>query len=345
MKEYKIGLIAKMLGGRVEGSSKELVRGLAPITEAQKGHLTFLRDKKYARRACQTEAVVIVDSDWQAPEPVRGHLIRVEHVEAAMHKLLLRYEQELYPELLGVEEPAFIGKGSKVGRGGYRGAFSYVGRNTKIGRGVKIFPHTYIGDHCEIGDHTLIHPGARIHAHTVVGQHVTLCSGCVVGSEQSFGFAPLSGQKHWSRIPHVGNVIIGDWAYIGVNTVIDRGVLAHTRIGAHAKIGPLCGLGHNADVGENTVMVGMVGIAGSVKVGKNCLIGGHASLTDHITIADQVSIGAWAGVSHDIPQSQTEWLGTPALKRKDFRKAYIYFSKLPLLVKRIEKVEKELFNL
>ena len=71
-------------------------------------------------------------------------------------------------------------------------------------------PDVYIGNNVTIGENSLIYPGVRILDDSVIGSNVVIKSNAVVGGS-GFGYAIRSGFPPL-RIPHLGNVIIGDGA-------------------------------------------------------------------------------------------------------------------------------------
>ena len=99
-------------------------------------------------------------------------------------------------------------------------------------------------------------------------------------------------------------------------------------------------IGHNCEIGENTAIAGCVGIAGSTKIGSNCTLAGQVGVVGHIEVGDHVQIQGQSGVSSNIP-SNMAIQGTPAFSYKDYSRSYIYFKKLPDIIKKIESLEKK----
>ncbi|MGB9794233.1 serine O-acetyltransferase EpsC [Caldisericum exile] len=80
-------------------------------------------------------------------------------------------------------------------------------------------------------------------------------------------------------IDHGFDVVIGETAYVGKNTIIYHGVTLGARRVESGKRHPT--------------------------IGRNCLIGNHASILGNITIGDFVKIGANSVVLEDIPPYST----------------------------------------
>ena len=143
-------------------------------------------------------------------------MIRVDNAYDAFTSLLELYSS-LLPEKKGIEEPSFIGSGTKIGENVYLGAFSYVGTNAVIGNNVKIYPQSYIGDFTQIKDNTIIYPGVKVYHGCFIGANCIIHSGAVIGGD-GFGFVQQPDGQY-RKIPQVGNVILEDQVEIGANGI------------------------------------------------------------------------------------------------------------------------------
>ncbi|MBX0333167.1 UDP-3-O-(3-hydroxymyristoyl)glucosamine N-acyltransferase [Pontibacter sp. HSC-14F20] len=328
--EFTIQQIADLLKGEVEGDSTVKVSTLAKIEEAQTGALAFLSNLKYEPFLYTTGASAVIVSDkLELKKPVSASLIRVSDPYSSFSTLLAYYQQAVLAAKVGVEEPCFIGAGSEIGEGHYRGAFSYIGNNCKIGVNVRIYPQVYIGDNVTIGDNTTIFAGVKLYANTVVGANCTLHAGVVLGSD-GFGFAPQPDGTY-KNVPQIGNVVLEDDVNIGANTTIDCATMGSTIIRKGTKIDNLVQVAHNVEVGQHTVIASQTGISGSTKIGNNCVIAGQVGIVGHISIADKTTIGAQSGVSKSVKESGTVIQGSPAFDYKQNLKAITVFRKLPEL--------------
>ena len=72
------------------------------------------------------------------------------------------------------------------------------------------------------------------------------------------------------------------------------------------------------------------------------ILAGQVGLGDHCTIEDRAIVGAQAGVptAKTIRHGQTVW-GTPARPIDKYKKQYAVFARLPELLARVEKLERE----
>ena len=338
--EFTVQQIADLLQGTVEGDSFVKVSSLAKIEEAETGSLAFLSNLKYEQFLYTTGAsAVIVSDNLELKKPVSAALIRVADPYSSFSTLLQFYQQALLNSKTGVEEPSFMGAGSQIGEGHYRGAFSYIGQNCRIGKNVRIYPHAYIGDNVQIGDNTTIFAGAKLYPHTVVGNDCIIHAGVVLGSD-GFGFAPQSDGTY-KAVPQIGNVVLEDDVNIGANTTIDCATLGSTIIRKGTKIDNLVQIAHNVEIGQHTVIASQTGISGSSKIGDNCVIAGQVGIVGHISIADKTTIGAQSGVSKSVKESGTIIQGSPAFDYKQNLKAITVFRKLPELQRVLDELKEK----
>jgi len=331
--------IADLLGGTVEGDPSIKINKLSKIEEGSKGALTFLSNPKYIPYIYTTNAsITIVNESFIANHNFSTTLIRVENAYDSFSRLLDYYEESV-DHLIGIEKMSQIDPSSIIGESCYIGFFSIIGKNCTIGESVQIHSQTYIGDNVTIGSNTIIKQGVKILNNSMIGNFCIIHSGVVIGSD-GFGFSQQSNNT-FRKIPQTGDVLIGNSVEIGANSTIDKATLGSTVIKNGVKIDNLVQIAHNVVIGENTVIAAQTGIAGSTKVGSNCMIGGQVGVAGHIKIGDNVKIQGQAGVTSNIV-SDISIQGTPAMKLKDYSKAYVYFRKFPSIVKRLEKLESKI---
>jgi UDP-3-O-[3-hydroxymyristoyl] glucosamine N-acyltransferase len=331
--------IAEILEGDIVGNPNAEVSKLSKIEEGEKGSLTFLSNPKYNPYLYTTKAsIAIVNKSFIPEKEIETTLIKVDDAYTAFSKILEFYN-EVKNNKSGREQPHFIAKSATIGSNEYIGAFAYIGENVKMGENVKIYPNVYVGDNVVIGNNCSLFSGVKIYSETQIGNHCVIHSGAIIGSD-GFGFAP-NKEGVYNKIPQTGNVIIEDNVDIGAATTIDRATLGSTIIRKGVKLDNQIQIAHNVEIGENTVIAAQSGIAGSSKVGKNCMLGGQVGISGHITIGDNVKIGAQSGVTKSFKGNQVI-NGTPAFGFTDYNKSYIYFKRLPELVKTINKLEKNI---
>ena len=333
--------IAGILNGEVVGNPKAEVSRLSKIEDGSSGSLTFLSNPKYQNYIYTTKATItIVNTSFVADQEIETTLIKVEDAYESFSKLLEYYDQ-VKNNKTGIEQPSVISENTKYGENLYLGSFSYIGSNTVIGSNVKIYPNSFVGDNVILGDNVIVYSGVKIYSESIIGNGCIFHSGAVIGSD-GFGFAPLKDGTY-SKIPQIGNVIIGDNVSVGANSTIDRATMGSTIIKSGVKIDNQIQIAHNVEIEENTIIAAQTGIAGSSKIGKNCLIGGQVGIAGHITIGNNVRIQAQSGVGRNIKDNEI-LQGSPSFGYTDFSKSYVHFKNLPKIVTEFEQLKKTVKN-
>lgn len=173
-----------------------------------------------------------------------------------------------------------------------------VGKNCEISKNVSIGFNSIIGDNVTISDGTIINNNVIIYDNTVIGNNCYIKSGSIIG-EDGFGF-DFEEDGTPIRIPHVGNVIIGNNVEIGAKNTIARATLGTTLIEEYVKTDDQVHVAHNCKIGKNTIITACAEISGSVTIGKNCWIGPNSSIIQKVKIGNNVTIGIGAVITKDI---------------------------------------------
>jgi UDP-3-O-[3-hydroxymyristoyl] glucosamine N-acyltransferase len=334
--------IARLVGGVVVGEGSIELTGVAGITEAVGGELTFLSNPRYEKFVAGTSASAILVSeeqrDLKTPEGVALLVVEDPYEAVARVMSLFAPEGDLLDE--GVHETAVVSDSAGLGPDVAVGAHAVIMDGVEVGEGTRIHAGSYIGRDCRVGRDCVLYQGVKIRYGCEIGDRVIVHPGTVIGSD-GFGFAD-TGRRN-TKVPQIGNVVIEDDVEIGANVCIDRATLGSTRISRGSKIDNLVQIGHNVVVGEGAVVVAQVGIAGSTTVGRGAVLGGQAGLVGHIEIGDGAMIGAQAGVTRSIPPGERV-SGYPARKHSTAKRLHAMVEHLPTLVARVkelaERVEK-----
>ncbi len=336
--------IAGMIEGTIVGNPSVEVSTLAKIEEGVPGALSFLANPKYEEHIYKTGSSVCIVNDTFTPSselPETLTLIKVPDAYSCFAKLLEVYDS-MSKEQPRIEPNSFIDETATVGDGLYLGASSYIGKNTVVGENVTIHPNVTIGPNVVIGDGTVIYPGATVYRDCIIGKNCTIHSGAVIGAD-GFGFAP-NEKGEFQKIPQIGNVVLEDFVDVGANSTIDRATMGSTRIGKGVKIDNLVQIGHNVEIGQDTAMAAQTGIAGSTKIGRNVLIGGQVGMAGHIKIGDRVKIAAQSGIGGSVKDDE-KIMGSPAFSSDDYKKSYLGFRRLPMILDRLKKLEDKIKEL
>jgi len=333
---FTVAEIAKHLEGEVLGDGQTRLKAFAPVDQAKAGDLTFAENDEFFAKAEQSQASAVIVSGVNASDNGKV-LIRVKNARVAFARALtLFFPEPVLPP--GIHSSATVAPSANVHKTAYVGPNCVIGERVKVGAGVVLHGGVVVADDCGLGDGAVLFPNVTLYPRSQLGQRVRIHAGTVVGSD-GFGYV-LDGGVH-QKIPQVGNVIIGDDVEIGANATIDRGALGPTVIGKGSKIDNLVQIAHNVQIGEHCIVISQVGVAGSSKLGNYVILAGQAGIAGHLTLGNNVTVGAQAGVMTDIPDGQL-WLGSPAQPDKQTKRQMIAAQRLPELLRRVTKIEKEL---
>jgi len=327
MKSLTIQEINAILGGELIGTTDQKITGLGEIREATADQLTFIGSSKYVRLWKESKACAAIVNESLNIEPDDSRaLIKVKNADLAMAKLLEVFSPEGPSFETDIHATAVVHESVKMGEGCKIGANCYVGRNVVLGDGVTIYPNVSIFDDTNIGDNTTVWSGTVIRERSKIGVHCIFHNNVSIGAD-GFGYRPSEDGRGLVKVPHIGNVVIGNYVEIGANSCVDRAKFSSTIIGDGCKIDNLVQIGHNSVMGRFCIMAGSSGLAGSVTLGDGVIIGGSASIKDHTTIHDGAIVGAGSGVMKDVPAGMTV-LGYPAAESKEKLKQWVALRKL-----------------
>jgi len=337
----KLGEIARLLGGRLEGGDPETpITGVAPAGAAQAGDLTFFANPKYlaALRGSRASAA-LVPSDFAEEIPVAR--IYVEKPSVAFAEVAARFAPAPIRFAPGVHAAAVVSPEAVLGSEVSIQAGAVIEAGARIGDRTFVGAGAYIGHEVQIGSDSVIHPNVSIRERCRVGCRVIVHCGAVIGSD-GFGFELVEGRHR--KIPQIGIVQIDDDVEVGANVTIDRARFGRTWIQEGVKIDNLVQIAHNVVVGKHSIIVAQVGISGSSELGSYVTLAGQVGMVGHIRIGDRAIVAAQAGVSKDIPPGEV-WWGSPALPMKEAKERLALSNRLPKMLERIKRLEAEIEKL
>jgi UDP-3-O-[3-hydroxymyristoyl] glucosamine N-acyltransferase len=325
-----VGQLASLLrqgGGaaRVLGSEGIAIAALSNWDGSQAAALTFLRSGAFARKWLEREggpsaaiaseaAVATVGAEALARLRERA-LIIVPDADLALIEVLKAMAPPSVERPAGVHASSVVDARATVHPTAHIGPHCVVEAGGVIDAGAVLISHCFVGSGARVGAGTTLHPGVRVLERCVVGRRCILHSGVTLGAD-GFGYRPLPDGRGLIKVPHIGNVVLGDEVEIGANTCVDRAKFGSTTIGDGTKIDNLVQIAHNCTIGRCCVLCGEVGLAGSVTLGDGVMLGAKVGIADNLTIGAGAQVGAASGVMNDIPAKET-WLGMPARPAKE----------------------------
>ncbi len=335
--------IASAVGAKLIGDGTVLLRGVASLTEAGPGDLSFLANPRYERHLSSTRAsAVIVPSQYESSPLAAGRALLVaDDAYVAFASALSLFEVEVEAIEPGVDASARIASTASLGEGVSVGPCAVISEGATVGARSVVHGGAYVGSRCTIGEDCVIFPSATVKHGVRIGDRVFVHSGAVIGSD-GFGFA-WDGTCH-RKVPQVGTVIIEDDVEIGANACIDRATIGATRIGRGTKIDNLVQIAHNVEIGERSIVVAQVGISGSTRVGDGVVLAGQAGIAGHLRIADGAIVAAQAGVMRDVEAGE-QVSGYPARKHSLSKRFYAGIQNLPALFRRLKELERRVDDL
>ncbi|AGF49034.1 UDP-3-O-(3-hydroxymyristoyl)glucosamine N-acyltransferase [Candidatus Kinetoplastidibacterium galati] len=287
-----------------------LIRGIANLSKAIVGDISFLNDISYIKYINNTNAsAVIVSNKIYSEFLIKGipvcnfivcdnpYLLYARVSQWFNSKLSRNIDYSIHPSAI-VSKDTIIADNVKIG------PYCIINSGVIIGTGTRIGSRCVIDNNSEIGDNCLLYSGVTLYPNTIVGSRSCFHSGVVLGAD-GFGYAldKYDNTFVWNKIYQFGHVEIGNDVEIGANTTIDRGALDNTIIGNGVKLDNQIMIGHNVIIGDDTAIAACVGIAGSTKIGKRCTIAGAAMISGHLTIVDDVHISGATAIISNIMKS------------------------------------------
>ncbi len=327
--------LAGLVGGSAPPRDENLeITGLAGLSEAQSGEVSFFGHPRYAAELKATQATaVLVPRDFDGV--TNAVCIEVDNPSAAftavtekflpppeipqpgIHPSAVVHEEAEVAADACVRENAVIMAGAVIGARSVVSAGSSVGRGASLGEDCLLHSHVVVQDACVLGDRVILH------------------SGVVVGSD-GFGYETKNGRHH--KIPQSGLVVIENDVEIGANTTIDRARFGRTVIGEGTKIDNLVMIAHNVVIGRHCIICAQVGISGSTTVEDHVVLAGQAGIVGHIKIGQGSIVGAQSGVSNDLaPKSIV--VGSPPRPIGEWKRSVIRVDRLASLYSRVKKLE------
>jgi len=333
--KIKLSALAEKLGLEHTGNDME-ISGVNTLDKAGPDQISFLVNPKYAQQLDTTRAGCVLTSGPYADRVDSAMISSNVYMDLAK---VVDFFAEPQGCLTGVSELAYVHPDSSVDETVTVYPFAFIGAHAVIGAGTTIFAGCYVGEKTTVGSGCILYPNSVVMGGLSLGDNVILHPGAVIGGD-GYGYAQTPAGH--MKIPQIGNVVIGNDVEIGSNTAIDRAALDATVIGQGTKIDNLVQIGHNVVVGQHCLIIGQTAIGGSTKVGNGVVLAGQVGVADNAEIGDGAMIGAQSGVAGKI-EAGSKMGGSPAMPAGTFRKAAgVCVPKLPVLFRRVRRLEKEL---
>ncbi len=339
---YSVKRILEIVGRDAElvGEYKGNIHGIASLSAAAEGDLSFFGNIKYSAEVPTSEASVLFVPEKYSEAPRAGQLyIKLENPSFALALLCRDIEQSLQPKVVpGIHPTAYVDEEAVVSPTASIGPFCLVDQGAVIGDSVVLKSHASIGRYAEVGDETSVFSQVVISDYCKIGVRNRLYQGCVIGSD-GYGYEFHEGVHQ--RVPQIGNVVTDSDVDIGANTTIDRARFGSTLIGQGTKIDNQVQIAHNVQIGRNCLLIAQTGISGSSVLGDDVIIAGQAGVAGHLTIGSGAIIAGGAAVTRSLaPKEKVRGANGDSFSL--YGRIAVLQRRLPELFKRFSKLERNI---
>ncbi len=334
MAEMKLAELAHLIEGEIFGDGSIIIRGVAGISEAGPGDLSFIHSPKYvsAIADCKASALIVshdLDTDFRP-------LIRVANPYQAFAKAIGLLAGNLQQRIPGIHPTATIAVSARIAEDVCIGAHVVIDEGASLGRGTVLCPGVYVGPLCHIGENALIYPNVAINTQSVIGDNVILHSGTIIGSAME-PITMLGASEE--AIP---KVIIEDDVELGANCTVCLGSPA-TIIKHGTKLDNLVNVGPGACIEEECIIVAQVLLGAGVTIGRRATIAGQVAVHDKVKVGANSMVAAKSTVTKDVPPNSVV-SGAPALPHELDMRLEAYMKRLPRIFERVHVIENRIFG-
>jgi len=326
MPKFTLEQLCQKLEVSFEGEGQTPLEGVAEITTAKEGELSFVANPKYVSKIdlCSASALIVpkdLETDFTP-------LIRSDNPYLTFTKALHLFHQDNRRTAGGVDPSC------------------QVASSVRLGQDITIMPHSIIEDDAVIGDRVVIYPGVIIGRGAVIGDdvtlypHVSIASGCEIQYQSILHAGCRIGDVEASRHAEGCPVRIESDVELGANVVISGLPEAMTIIGEGTKIDNLVQIGGGSKIGKHCIIVAQVTIGDHVEFGERVTIAGQVVVSSGITIGEHSRIGAKSTVMEDVPPKSDYW-GTPAQPHSEEKRLKANLARLPRMFEKIKNIESQ----
>lgn len=331
MPTYTLRDLCEKLGEPFEGDGSIQIMGVAEITAAKEGDLSFVANPKYVAKIplCRASAMIVPKELETRFRPV----IRSSNP-------YLTFTQALY----------LFHKDQRKLSGGVHPA-SQVDPSARLGNEITIMPNAIVEKDAVIGDRSILYPGVFVGERAVIGSdvilypHVTIYSGCQIQDLSILHAGCRIGPVDMNVSPQGSSaVILQADVELGANVVVSGACESPTVIGEGTKIDNLVQIGVGTTIGPHCIIVAQVAIGDHVVMEERVTIAGQVVISSGVRIGGRTQIGAKSVVESDVPPESVYW-GTPAQPFSKEKRMKAHIARLPKLFDKIQHLEDQLSEL
>jgi UDP-3-O-[3-hydroxymyristoyl] glucosamine N-acyltransferase len=300
--------IALLIDAKITGEKNATATGINELHKVEKGDIVFVDHPKYYDKCLNSDATfIIINKEVEAPA---GKTLLITENPFEAYSKIVKFYRPFIPALTMISDTSFVAEGTVI------------------------YPSVFIGNHVSIGKNCIIYPNVTIMDHCIIGDNVIIQSGTVIGSE-AFYYNTKKNRELWYKLmPGCGRVIIKDFAEIGANCTIDRGVTHDTIIGSGTKFDNLIHIGHDTVIGKNCLIAANVVVAGMVTIKDGVTLWGGVIVNKTLTIGENAVLLGRTGVGGDLEGNKTYW-GAPAQEAGMVKRELVWIKRIPELWEKV----------
>ena len=335
--EYRLGELARILGAELQGDPAIRVDGVATLSKAGQGDLSFLHNRRYRSALSRTHAsAVVLEAKFAEESPTACLVMDNPYLGYARAAALIEAAAR---SAGGVHPSARVGAGASIASSAAIGANCVIGPKVRVAGGAVVGPGCVLEGEVEIGDDAILVANVTLCYRVRIGRRTLVHPGVVIGAD---GFGIANDDGVWVKVPQLGGVVIGEDVEIGANTTVDRGALDDTVIEDGVKLDNLVQVGHNVRIGSHTAVAACVAIGGSTRIGRRCTIAGAVSIAGHLRVADDVHLTATSSVPKSINIPGVYSSGMPIQRNREWRRNVARLRQLDRMARKIRQLENHL---
>ncbi len=330
MPTYSLEKLCEKLGTPFEGDGSIQISGVAEITSAKEGEISFVANPKYVSKISQCQAsAMIVPKDLETNfRPV----IRSVNPYLTFTQALYLFHKDKRKLSGGVHPSSQVDKDVQLGQDITIMPHAIVEEGVVIGDRSILYPGVYIGRGSVIGDDVILYPYVSIYAGCVVGDRTILHAGCRIG--------PVGLESPLGSVPPV---TLKNDIEIGANVVVSGISESPTVICEGTKIDNLVQVGSGTTIGPHCIIVAQVTICDHVTMEESVTVAGQVVISSGVTISKDARIGAKSVIVGDVPENADYW-GVPAQPHTKEKRLKANIARIPKLFGKIQVLEDQLSN-
>jgi UDP-3-O-[3-hydroxymyristoyl] glucosamine N-acyltransferase len=303
--------MAEFLHAELLGNKDGQATGINELHKVEKGDLAFVDHPKYYATCINSAADFIIINTGDQPIPNGKALLIVEQPFEAYLKIVRHFMP-------------------------FEKATQLISASATIDQDSYIAPGAFIGNHVSIGKNCIIQPNVSILDHCIIGNNVCIQSGTVIGSDAFYYNGKKTRELWYKKMESCGRVIIEDYAEIGANCTIDRGVTNNTIVGSGTKMDNLVHIGHDTVIGKNCLFAAQVTVGGCVTIEDGVTLWGQVVVNKTLTIGANAVLLGRTGVAGDLKGNTTYW-GAPAQEAGIVKRELVWIKRIPQLWEKVMK--------